>query len=94
MGVIMALINGDIRLSGLGGSVRRPAVAGSFYPADPGLLAENLKLLLEQTHPAGQGMPKMLIAPHAGYVYSGPVAASAYALLRARAALIRRVVLL
>ena len=90
----MALINGDIRLSGLGGSVRRPAVAGSFYPADPGLLAENLKLLLEQTHPAGQGMPKMLIAPHAGYVYSGPVAASAYALLRARAALIRRVVLL
>lgn len=90
----MALINGDIRLSGLGGSVRRPAVAGSFYPADPGLLAENLKLLLAQTPPTGQGMPKMLIAPHAGYVYSGPVAASAYALLRPRAAMIRRVVLL
>ncbi len=90
----MALINGDIRLSGLGGSVRRPAVAGSFYPADPGTLAENLKLLLPEAAPVSQGAPKMLIAPHAGYVYSGPVAASAYALLRPQTERIRRVVLL
>jgi hypothetical protein len=94
MGVIMALINGDIRLSGLAGPVRRPAVAGSFYPADPGTLAETLRVLLEQTHASSQGAPKILIAPHAGYVYSGPVAASAYALLAPQAAQIRRVILL
>ena len=91
----MALINGDIRLSGLGGSVRRPAVAGSFYPADPGLLAEDLKLLLDRARPASPGAaPKVLIAPHAGYVYSGAVAASAYALLQPQREQIRRVVLL
>jgi len=90
----MALINGDIRLSGLGGSVRRPAVAGSFYPSDPGMLAESLKLLLDQSRPESPDVPKILIAPHAGHVYSGPVAASAYALLRPHAGLIRRVILL
>lgn len=94
MGVIMALINSDVTLSGLGGSVRPPAVAGTFYPADRGVLGETLQTLLDQVRPASQAAPKVLIAPHAGYVYSGPVAASAYALLRSQALQVRRVILL
>ncbi len=90
----MALINSDIRLTGSGGTVRRPAIAGSFYPADPDILAETVRLLLEQPRPSTEDAPKILIAPHAGYVYSGPVAASAYALLRPQAEQIRRVILL
>jgi AmmeMemoRadiSam system protein B len=61
--------------------IRKPAVAGHFYPYTPGELADTVQTLLgrEQAHvgPA----PKVLIAPHAGYIYSGPVAASAYARL-------------
>lgn len=91
---VMALINSDIRLTGMVGAVRRPAVAGSFYPADPGALGETLQALLGQVQPAAQTAPKALIAPHAGYIYSGPVAASAYALLRPQAERIRRVILL
>ena len=73
--------------------IRRPAVAGSFYPADAGLLRAQVEQLLRDAKPAAV-VPKALIAPHAGYVYSGPIAASAYATLAPRAADIRRVVLL
>jgi hypothetical protein len=60
-------------------SVRQPAVAGSFYPADPGALQAMVDgLLAAVPRPAGRP-PKALIAPHAGYVYSGPIAASAFA---------------
>ena len=60
-------------------SVRPAAVAGSFYPSDPTALRESVGRLLEDAN--GNGEPKALIAPHAGYAYSGPVAASAYATL-------------
>lgn len=75
------------------GVVRQPAVAGMFYPADPGELGTMIEGLLAKARSAG-GTPKAIIAPHAGYPYSGPVAAEAYAGLRARRNEIRRVVLL
>ena len=71
-------------------SVRAPEVAGLFYSADRGRLEAEVKGLLEAAAPAAVES-KALIAPHAGYVYSGPVAASAYA---AAARGVERVVLL
>jgi AmmeMemoRadiSam system protein B len=60
-------------------SVRPPAVAGSFYPADPAVLRALVDRLLAEA-PAAEGpRPKALIVPHAGYVYSGPIAAAAFA---------------
>ncbi len=73
--------------------VRPPAVAGLFYPDDPRVLARDVAHLLAHAQaPALQ--PKALIVPHAGYVYSGPVAASAYATLSSLRGTVRRVVLL
>jgi len=72
--------------------IRNPAVAGMFYPIDPVGLRQMVEGFLADI-PAGDGpSPKAIIAPHAGYIYSGPIAASAYACLRPDA--IRRVVLL
>ena len=64
--------------------IRRPAVAGSFYPEAPGELEEAVRSYLGGVTAADEPVPKALIAPHAGYVYSGPVAASAYARVAAR----------
>ena len=75
------------------GSIRAPAVAGSFYPADP----RELKGMLSEFLAAARGddsVPKAIIAPHAGYIYSGAVAASAYARLKPARGHIARVVLL
>jgi MEMO1 family protein len=76
--------------------VRPPAVAGFFYPEDPAELAAAVDACLAQAPPprAGEAPPKALVVPHAGYVYSGPVAASAYARIAPHAGAIRRVVLL
>jgi AmmeMemoRadiSam system protein B len=74
-------------------SIRPPAVAGLFYPAAPRILRHDILDMLDQAEPADL-TPKAIIVPHAGYIYSGPVAASAYALLRPMAKRIRRVVLL
>lgn len=76
-------------------TIRPPAVAGSFYPARPAELGRTVDELLSgvSSEPAAVA-PKVLIVPHAGYVYSGPVAASAYARLKQAARAIRRVVLL
>ena len=74
-------------------AVRPPAVAGLFYPADLRQLAHDVQQLLSKAHPHGL-TPKALIAPHAGYIYSGPIAATAYATLAPIANRIRRVVLL
>lgn len=71
---------------------RHPAVAGSFYPADPQQLQQQVDAYLR--HAAAGPAPKALIVPHAGYIYSGPVAASAYRRLASVAATIRRVVLI
>lgn len=70
--------------------MRPPAVAGSFYPADPSQLRETVARLLAGA--AYGAPPKALIAPHAGYVYSGPIAASAFR--RVEDAPISRIVLL
>ncbi len=75
--------------------VRQPAVAGTFYPADATLLRQTVAQLLKSKVASSEAeRPKALIAPHAGYVYSGPVAGQAYAPLIAHADAIRRVVLL
>jgi len=75
--------------------IRPAAVAGSFYPGDrAGLQAALASHLGSVRHRDGAGAPKLLVVPHAGYAYSGDVAASAYALLAPRRGLIRRVVLL
>ena len=73
--------------------IRSSAVAGAFYPADPDELAALVDRLLGEVRPSErEHRPGALIVPHAGYVYSGPVAASAYALLRG--ATVARVVVL
>ncbi|MDO8932154.1 MAG: AmmeMemoRadiSam system protein B [Rhodocyclaceae bacterium] len=72
--------------------VRPPAVAGMFYPADARELAGEVSSLLASAERADL-LPKALIVPHAGYVYSGSIAASAYALLAPLRETIRRVVL-
>ncbi len=64
--------------------VRPPAVAGSFYPADPKNLGDMLDGFLAQADPAPVQDLVAVVAPHAGYVYSGPVAAYSYALLKGR----------
>jgi AmmeMemoRadiSam system protein B len=77
-------------------TVRPPAVAGTFYPGAQRELAQNLAQLLgaaASTAPE-RSVPKAIIAPHAGYIYSGPVAASVYALLAPARDRIKRVVLL
>ncbi len=73
--------------------IREPAVAGLFYPDDPLLLQQQLKSLLT-AEPGVASQPKALVVPHAGYIYSGPIAATAYAQLIPYAERIRRVVLL
>lgn len=74
--------------------VRAPAVAGSFYPRDPARLAQGIDDYLAAAPVPVDPPPKALIVPHAGYVYSGPIAASAYRTLTAARGRIRRVVLL
>jgi AmmeMemoRadiSam system protein B len=74
--------------------LRAPAVAGYFYPGEAAELRATIMQMLDAA-PAYQGpRPKAIIVPHAGYVYSGPVAATAYASLRPWCEQITRVVLL
>ncbi len=72
---------------------REPAVAGTFYPAHPQQLHEMLNQLLVDVETDAL-VPKVIIAPHAGYIYSGTIAASAYARLSKASGLITRVVLI
>jgi hypothetical protein len=78
------------------GRTRKPAVAGTFYPRDSEQLARTVGSLLAAADaadaPARAGALRALVVPHAGYRYSGPFAASAYALLRGRG--VDRVVLI
>lgn len=87
-------------------SVRSCAVAGMFYPANPAELRAQIDAFLNAVSEFESDIrsdtqsdiqlpaPKALIAPHAGYIYSGPVAASVYARLRTVRDTIRHVVLL
>jgi AmmeMemoRadiSam system protein B len=76
--------------------LRRPSVAGLFYPDDPDQLRSQVCAYIDAAGvtPDDAPVPKALIAPHAGYVYSGPIAGSAYARLSGSANRINRVVLL
>jgi AmmeMemoRadiSam system protein B/AmmeMemoRadiSam system protein A len=77
-------------------TVRPAAVAGAFYPGDPRQLAAEVEELLgsvEYFEPRFD-VPKALVVPHAGYIYSGPVAAAAYDALAPARGVVRRVVLL
>jgi AmmeMemoRadiSam system protein B len=73
--------------------VRPPAVAGLFYPEDADALARSVDDFLAAAEWPG-GPPKAIIVPHAGHVYSGPIAARAYAALAPLRARIARVVLI
>lgn len=76
-------------------AIRPSAVAGLFYPASAGALSRAVDALLAAVPAeAGGGTPKAVIAPHAGFEYSGPVAAAAYARLQPLRGKIRRVILL
>lgn len=78
-------------------AVRQPAVAGLFYPGNAAALNAAVTDMLDEaaaSAASAEAPPKALIVPHAGYVYSGPVAASAYARIRQAADRITRVVLL
>ncbi len=76
-------------------TTRKPAVSGSFYPESSHKLAREVNRLLATSPPAAVNQPaKMIIAPHAGYIYSGHVAAQAYSLLREHADYYQAVVLL
>jgi len=84
-------------------TIRPAAVAGSFYPADRQMLADNVNELLKQAAvgtrlASGQDTdtlpPKAIVVPHAGYIYSGQTAAIAYSHLSKWRAAIKRVILL
>jgi AmmeMemoRadiSam system protein B len=75
--------------------VRPPAVAGSFYPADAARLTSDIERLLGGARSAPtSASPRGVIVPHAGYLYSGPIAASAYSLIAGGLPWIERVVLI
>ena len=74
--------------------IRNPAVAGQFYPANADELAATVTMLLDEAGQRVDVAPKALIVPHAGYSYSGPVAASAYSRLRPYRHRYTRVILL
>ncbi|MCW8930188.1 MAG: AmmeMemoRadiSam system protein B [Gammaproteobacteria bacterium] len=76
-------------------NTRHPAVAGTFYPGETKELNSSIQGYLDdaETKPINS-KPKAMIVPHAGYIYSGPIAASAYSQLIPFAKQISRVVLL
>jgi AmmeMemoRadiSam system protein B len=76
--------------------MRQPAVAGLFYPGSAEALGAAVREAFADAVDAAAGavVPKALVVPHAGYVYSGAIAASAYARIASARSTIRRVVLL
>ncbi|MFQ5470547.1 MAG: AmmeMemoRadiSam system protein B [Gammaproteobacteria bacterium] len=74
-------------------TIRPPAVADMFYPRNPDELHDMVQGFLDHVRAKGPA-PKAIIVPHAGYIYSGPIAASAYARISTAHDIIKRVVLL
>lgn len=72
--------------------IRKPAVAGNFYPADGQILQSQITKYLSQAKPANHRY-KAVIAPHAGYIYSGLIAGSAYRSLGKKPEHVRRVII-
>ena len=75
-------------------AIKHPVVAGLFYPDHPALLRHDIEGYLADVSATSERRPHALVAPHAGYRYSGPIAGSAYATLLPWADVIRRVVVL
>ncbi len=75
-------------------SVRKAAVAGQFYKAEPALLQKHINDLMSAADGRETATAKVLIVPHAGYIYSGLIAARAYHCLQSRRDEIQRVVLI
>ena len=75
-------------------TVRPPEVAGTFYPGNAGACADVVARCIAEARPTGLFKAKAVVAPHAGYVFSGPIAGTAFASLANRRAEIRRVVLI
>ena len=73
--------------------IRPAAMAGSFYPGESSALAAEVASYLGDTPAAGEKAPKAIIAPHAGYMYSGAIAGSIYARLASLQGRVKRVVL-
>ena len=73
--------------------IRPPAVAGLFYPADAAQLHSDIQSMLSVVDQSEEA-PKALIVPHAGYIFSGPVAASAFAQLKNIRHTVKRVIIL
>ena len=75
--------------------VRPAAVAGSFYPGNPASLAAEIAAYVAEAAPRARAarVPKAIIAPHAGYMYSGPIAGAVYARLAPLRGKVARVVL-
>jgi AmmeMemoRadiSam system protein B/AmmeMemoRadiSam system protein A len=68
------------------GPIREPVVAGAFYPDDADLLTRQVDRFLENVPPQSlDGRLVGLVVPHAGYIFSGQVAAYSYRLIRERA---------
>jgi AmmeMemoRadiSam system protein B/AmmeMemoRadiSam system protein A len=77
------------------GVIRPPAVAGMFYPGEMQALARDIRALFDRAEvPQGTPVPKAIIVPHAGYIYSGPTAVAAYARLAPARYTITKVVLI
>jgi AmmeMemoRadiSam system protein B len=76
------------------GNVRRPAVAGTFYPGEPAALRRTTAGFLATARRATAVGVRAIIAPHAGYVYSGPVAGEAFAAVKGLRGNLRRAVVI
>ena len=74
--------------------VRPPAVAGRFYPAEAAALSRAVEEHLLAARPTALHVPRAIIAPHAGYAYSGPIAGSAFALLEPLGERLRRAIVI
>ena len=75
-------------------ALRTAAVAGMFYPDSPNVLNREVASMLADATRKSEAAPKAIIAPHAGYIYSGPIAASAFATLESLRNTVHRVILL
>lgn len=75
-------------------TIRTPAVAGMFYSDDPDQLWSDISYYLQHAEASTKPTPKAIIVPHAGYIYSGPIAASAYKQLQSAKYKIKQVILL
>ena len=76
------------------GFIRPAAISGTFYPGSARELEASVAYYLSQAKHSALPVPKAMIVPHAGYIYSGPVAAKAYARLKPAHDRIKRVVIL